>query len=101
MRSMLDKQRAINAQVDVEFEDDTEILPGLQAVHLPGHSDGHSGFWLEADGVLLGGDVAMRMLGNLTMPFRAPSPDWDAVKRSIRKVADLKPDVWGWGTVNR
>ncbi len=28
----------------------------LEAVHLPGHALGHTGFWSAADGVLLGGD---------------------------------------------
>ncbi len=97
MRWLLDRQPSKTARVDVDLEDGTEILPGLQAVHFPGHSRGHTGFLLEADGVLLGGDVAMRMTGNMTMPFRAPSPDWAAVSQSIRRAADLKPNVLGLG----
>lgn len=78
--------------VDVEINDgDTlnEVLPGLQAIHLPGHSDGHTGFYLSESRVLIGGDVMTHVFGSLRMPPRAPSPDWDAAKDSIRKVAGM------------
>jgi glyoxylase-like metal-dependent hydrolase (beta-lactamase superfamily II) len=94
---LIRQQKLAVARVDVDLEDNAEILPGLRAVHLPGHSDGQVGFWLEQGRILIGGDVAMRMTGSLTMPFRLPSSDWNAVKQSIRKAANLNPDVLGMG----
>ncbi len=84
------------ARVDTDLNGDetlNQVLPGLQVVHLPGHSYGHCGFWIPESCLLFGGDAMMRYLGSLRMPLRAPSPDWQAVKESIRKVAELNVDI--------
>ncbi|KFC68192.1 Beta-lactamase domain protein precursor [Devosia sp. LC5] len=41
------------------FEDGREILPGVKAIHLPGHTPGHSGFFIGEgpDAVFIWGDV--------------------------------------------
>ncbi|CUW46316.1 MBL fold metallo-hydrolase [Novacetimonas hansenii] len=41
------------------FEDGDVLLPGITAVHLPGHTPGHSGYLLESedDSLLIWGDV--------------------------------------------
>ena len=83
------------ARVDSELNDGDvldEILPGLRVVHLPGHSYGQVGYWLETERLLIGGDVMMRILGRLRMPLRPASPDWETCKRSIGKVADMDVD---------
>ena len=83
-------------RVEKELQDgDTldEVLPGLQVVHLPGHSYGHTGFWWPGKHVLIGGDVMMHYPWGLRMPLRAPSPDWQEAKRSIHKVAEMGVDV--------
>jgi len=84
------------SRVDVDLGDGdalTDILEGLRVVHLPGHSHGHVGYYIEQDKLLMGGDVMMRFGGSLRMPLRAVSPDWTAVKQSIRRVADLNLEV--------
>lgn len=84
------------SRVDVDLGDgDTldHILAGLQVVHLPGHSHGQVGYYLPQDKLLIGGDVMMRFGGSLRMPLRAVSPDWTAVKQSIRRVADLDVEI--------
>lgn len=84
------------SRVDKELQDGDaldEVLPGLQVVHLPGHSFGHSGFWWPEKRVLIGGDVMMNYPWGLRMPLRAPSPDWEECKRSIHKVAEMNVDV--------
>jgi glyoxylase-like metal-dependent hydrolase (beta-lactamase superfamily II) len=88
------------ARVDTEFQDGDElsdVLEGLKVVHLPGHSYGHSAFWLEKEGVLIAGDVMMNFPWGLSFPIRAPSPDWAGVKDSVRKVAALNPPILGLG----
>jgi glyoxylase-like metal-dependent hydrolase (beta-lactamase superfamily II) len=92
------------ARVDSEFQDgDTldAIYPGLQVIHLPGHSYGHAGFWFPEDRTLIGGDVVMRFPWGYRHPIRAVSPDWQAVKQSIQRVCDLQPQVLciGHGTI--
>ncbi|MEQ8676504.1 MAG: MBL fold metallo-hydrolase [Aggregatilineales bacterium] len=84
------------ARVDIELgNDDTldAIYPGMQIVHLPGHSYGQIGVWLSQEKMLIGGDVMMRTPFRLTMPIRAASPDWSAAKDSIRKVGSMGVDA--------
>lgn len=84
------------ARVDHELQDGTsleEVFPGLEAVHLPGHSHGQTGFWLKDRRLLIGGDVMMHFPWGLRMPLKPASPDWAEVKRSIWKVGGLKADI--------
>ena len=84
------------ARVDIDLaggEHLDDILEGLQVIHLPGHSHGQVGFYIPSQKLLLGGDVMMYYLGSLRMPIRAVSPDWQAVKESIRQVAELDVDI--------
>ena len=84
------------ARVDVDLSDgdvlDT-ILEGLQVIHLPGHSHGQVGYYVPQQKLLVGGDVMMRLFGVLRMPLRFVSPDWTAVKQSIRRVAEMDVEI--------
>ncbi len=54
------------AETDVELQGGQEVdgVPGLLAVHTPGHTAGHLVFlWQKAGGVLFVGDAALNMLG--------------------------------------
>ncbi|MFN8373448.1 MAG: MBL fold metallo-hydrolase [Anaerolineae bacterium] len=91
---------ATPARVDAELKEGDkldEILPGLQVVELPGHTYGQIGLWWPEKRLLIGGDVMMHLPWGLSVPVRAASPDWPAVKQSIRKVAGLEVDVLGLG----
>ncbi len=84
------------ARVDIDLGDGdelTQIIEGLQVIHLPGHSHGQVGYYLKQDKLLIGGDVMMRFGGSLRMPLLAVSPDWTAVKQSIQRVAQLDVDI--------
>jgi glyoxylase-like metal-dependent hydrolase (beta-lactamase superfamily II) len=97
---VMSKTQVQPARVDTELQDGDElpqILEGLKVVHLKGHSYGHSGFWLEKEGVLIGGDVMMHFPWGLALPLRAPSPDWAGVKESIAKVAEMNPPILALG----
>jgi len=88
------------ARVDLELkEGDTldDILPGLQVVETPGHSPGQVGFWWPEKRLLFGGDVLMHLPWGLTVPIPAFTSDMAEAKRSIRKVADLNPDILCFG----
>lgn len=80
------------ARVDVEVRDGQKlnrVLPNLQVIHLPGHSPGQAGYYLPESRILIGGDVMFSLPFGLRMPFRAPSPDWEAAKQSVRRVARM------------
>ena len=75
----------------------SEVREGLVVVHLPGHSPGQIGFWLSDERVLLGGDVMMHVTPWLQRPLAWYTPDMAEAKRSIQKVAMLKPQTLGVG----
>lgn len=83
------------SRVEIDLNDEEalgEILPGAKAMHLPGHSYGQVGLWLESEKTLLCGDAMMHFPWGVRMPLRAPSPDWNAVKDSIKKIAAMNVD---------
>jgi len=74
-----------------------EVLPGLRVIHLPGHSPGQIGFWLEPERLLIGGDVMMHLTPWLTRPLGAYTPDTLEAEQSILKVANLDVHTLGVG----
>ena len=79
-------------------------LPEWRWLHTPGHTVGHVSLFRERDGVLLAGDAVAtvdldawssqftwpRELARPATPF---TPDWEAARASIEKLADLSPRV--------
>ena len=85
------------ARVDRTVDGDAvldDVYPGLQVLHLPGHSPGQIGFYLPDERTLIAGDTMAHfsLFGGLTLglsvPIKAASTDWPQVKRSIKRVAD-------------
>jgi glyoxylase-like metal-dependent hydrolase (beta-lactamase superfamily II) len=76
-------------------EDLSPLFPGLRVVALPGHTPGQIGLWLEAERVLIGGDVVMNVLPwpRPTLPLPAYTVDMVEAKRSVAKAAALKPQT--------
>ncbi len=71
---------------------------GFRIVHAPGHSPGEVIYWREADRVAICGDV-LRNLSFVTLRARLDemaanlTPDVPEARRSIRKLAALRPAV--------
>jgi len=66
-----------------------ELLPiagGLQVLHTPGHSPGHSAFWLRPEGVLIAGDLCANVAG---LDFSTVYEDRALATRSILSVTQL------------
>jgi glyoxylase-like metal-dependent hydrolase (beta-lactamase superfamily II) len=96
MLPIIVNQKVEPAQVDIELHGGevlVDVLPGLEVIPLHGHSYGQCGFWLPDEKLLIGGDVMMNLPWGLSKPVRAASPDWDEALRSVRKVAELEPQV--------
>jgi glyoxylase-like metal-dependent hydrolase (beta-lactamase superfamily II) len=86
--------------VDQEVEDGEtldDIYPGLRVVHLPGHSPGQVGYFNERESWLVGGDVMMHVLPQLTLPLALFTLEPEEAKRSILKVAKLNPKTLAVG----
>jgi glyoxylase-like metal-dependent hydrolase (beta-lactamase superfamily II) len=79
-------------------------MPDWRAVHTPGHTPGHVSLFRDRDRVLLAGDAVITIdqqhasklatqIRELHGPPRYFTPDWEQAAGSIRKLADLRPDV--------
>ncbi len=77
-------------------------LPGWRWIHTPGHAPGHISLFREADRVLLPGDAfcttdqnsflaVAQQKPELNGPPAYYTPDWNAARESVRKLAELRP----------
>ena len=65
-------------------------IPGITAIHTPGHTEGHTSFLLErSGGVLFAGDAATFMFGRIRNPPRPMTADPVAARASILRLAEL------------
>lgn len=83
-------------------------LPDWACIATPGHSPGHVSFFRRSDRVLVAGDAfatmnmdswtglvtGKKVLARAGAPFNC---DWEATRQSVRKLADLRPNVIGCG----
>jgi glyoxylase-like metal-dependent hydrolase (beta-lactamase superfamily II) len=83
-------------------------LPGWKALHTPGHAPGHVAFYDESRKALVAGDafVTTRQESALSVITQKPelngppayfTPDWDAARRSVQRLADLDLDTIATG----
>lgn len=77
---------------------DGDTIGDFTVVHAPGHAPGEVIFWRESDRVAICGDV-LRNISFLTLRPRLDemsedlTPDVPEARRSIRKLADLQPEL--------
>lgn len=79
-------------------------LPGFRWIHTPGHTPGHVSFFREVDRTLIAGDAfvtvkqeslykVLTQEQEISGPPRYFTPDWDASRESVKKLAALTPSV--------
>lgn len=76
------------------FIADGDELPfwgGLRVVHLPGHTDGHCGFYSARHDLLFSGDLFASYFFNVHLPPPFLSVNPAAIRDSLRKVQALNP----------
>ncbi len=79
-----------------------EDVAGFTVLDTPGHSAGHVSFWRESDRTLICGDVLNGMnlltgVPGLHEPPKAFTPDPEANRASIRRLAALEPALVCFG----
>ncbi|HVM48184.1 MAG TPA: MBL fold metallo-hydrolase [Candidatus Acidoferrum sp.] len=85
-------------------EDEVPAMPGWRWIHTPGHSPGHVSFWREADRALIVGDAfittnqesaysVMLQQPELHGPPQYYTPDWHSARESVRRLAQLEPEL--------
>lgn len=79
-------------------------LPGWRWIHTPGHTDGHVSFFRDEDRTLIVGDAfcTTKQESFLAVAEQRPemhgppayyTPDWDAARASVQKLAALRPHI--------
>jgi glyoxylase-like metal-dependent hydrolase (beta-lactamase superfamily II) len=74
---------------------DGEVLPycgGIEAVHAPGHTPGSVCLYLQASGVMVGGDAFNIADGKLAGPNPQYTDDMEQGLKSLEKVKARRPD---------
>ena len=83
-------------------------MPGWHWVHTPGHTARHVSFFRESDRTLIAGDafVTVKQESALAVLMQRPevngppkyyTSDWQAARRSVEKLADLRPSIVATG----
>jgi glyoxylase-like metal-dependent hydrolase (beta-lactamase superfamily II) len=79
-------------------------MPGWRWIPTPGHTPGHISLWRDADRVIIAGDAFITtnqesayavatQRPELHGPPQYYTPDWDAARLSVRRIAALQPDI--------
>jgi glyoxylase-like metal-dependent hydrolase (beta-lactamase superfamily II) len=75
--------------VDRMIGDSAEPVPGITALHTPGHTRGHLSFLLDrSGGVLFAGDAATSRDGTVTAPAPASTADPARAAESLARLAE-------------
>jgi glyoxylase-like metal-dependent hydrolase (beta-lactamase superfamily II) len=86
---------------------DDGSVPGMSDwrwIHTPGHTPGHVALFRKTDGALIAGDafVTTQQESMLSVMLQKPkvsrppgyyTPDWDAARRSVQRLAQLQPEI--------
>ncbi|WP_054697169.1 MBL fold metallo-hydrolase [Syntrophomonas palmitatica] len=62
----------------------------IETVHIPGHTNGHYGFWFEKEGILFTADIDLSPGGPW---YGEEYSDFDQVITSVQRIMELKPEI--------
>lgn len=79
-------------------------MPGWRWIHTPGHTAGHIALWRESDRTLVAGDafISTNQESAYAVTVQRPeihgppmyfTPDWDSARESVRRLAELEPQL--------
>jgi glyoxylase-like metal-dependent hydrolase (beta-lactamase superfamily II) len=89
---------------DLPEDGTVPFMPGWRWIHTPGHSVGHVSLWRESDRLLVSGDAIVSTGQESAYEVAVQEPemhgppmyltiDWPAAEESVRRIADLDPDL--------
>ncbi len=104
-------KKAINVEDHLHILPPNETvpnLPGWKYIYTPGHAPGHVSLYRERDKVLIAGDAfvttrqesvmsIMRQTKTISGPPKYFTYDWEAARNSVRRLADLNPNIVATG----
>lgn len=79
--------------VDTCIDSEAELLPGIRAIPVPGHTPGSCCFVVDRLGAAFVGDLVISHGGELTRSMRLANHDDDQYLESIRRFAAVAPEL--------
>ena len=91
--------RMAPVSVEIQLQDGAMLPsdPGVEVIHTPGHTPGSISLFITKHRLLLVGDVVAHKWGRLTRPGWEWTVDMAEDRRSLEKLAGLRPEVIGFG----
>lgn len=80
-------------KVDRAFDGEVDLLPGIRAVPVPGHTPGSVCYVIDRLGAAFVGDLVISHDGTLTRSMRMANHDDDQYLESIRRFAVVAPEI--------
>ena len=77
--------------VDVPLEGERDVLPGIRAVPVPGHTDGSYCYVVDRAGAAFVGDLVISHSGTLTRSMQMANRDDEQYLESLRVFAEIAP----------
>ena len=87
------RSHAADVPVDVCIDGETDVLPGVRAVPVPGHTPGSCCFVADRLGAAFVGDLVISHGGELTRSMRLANHDDEQYLESIRQFAAVVPEA--------
>jgi glyoxylase-like metal-dependent hydrolase (beta-lactamase superfamily II) len=82
-------------RTDAELQEgDAPFGSGWLVLHLPGHTPGSCGLWLESERILIAGDTVVTLGKQVKPPFQFLIEDLPALAASWRKIRELGKIEW-------
>lgn len=92
LASRFQRSQSGDVPVDRCIDGETEVLPGIRAVPVPGHTPGSFCFVVDRLGAAFVGDLVISHNGELTRSMRRANHDDDLYLESIREFGTVAPD---------
>lgn len=87
------RSHAGDVPVDFRIEGETEVLPGIRALPVPGHTPGSHCFVVDRLGAAFVGDLVISHGGELTRSMRLANYDDDQYLEALRQFGAVAPDA--------
>jgi glyoxylase-like metal-dependent hydrolase (beta-lactamase superfamily II) len=87
------RQKVADVPVDLCIDGETELLPGIRAVPVPGHTPGSCCFVVDRLGAAFVGDLVISHGGELTRSMRLANHNDELYLESIRQFGALAPEA--------
>jgi len=88
---------AISADILLDDNSELEVLGGLKVIHTPGHTPGNICLYSPERNILFAGDTVRAAGGEVHMPYKRFTDNWDQARNSLNKLRGLQTTTLCFG----